>query len=146
MDDILIDVVKKTLSDHPSLIGTPATDQQISDAESALNLKFNSQYTQFIKIFGGSWAGISIHAFNNAPLLGKETVTGMTLNFRRYNPFYHDDESLLKNCYVLSSDGGEGYYLMSASGEIYIYYQDSGEIELLYESLAQLIRNELLIK
>lgn len=144
MNKMNVELVKKIdsfLNKHDGLRGQPATDTEIKEAENILNIKFNDEYIEFIKLFGGSFCGIDIYAFKNGSLIGKETVTDTTLSFRKNNPFYQKDEGILKNYYVLSYDGGEGLFLMNVKGEIMLYYLDSGSMDFLYHSL-----NELLIK
>ncbi|WP_071884440.1 SMI1/KNR4 family protein [Cronobacter condimenti] len=84
------------------LYGIPATDEEIANAEKELKIKFNEQYIEFIKWFGGAFGGIDIHAFNNGSLVGKATVVDLTQKFRKT---YKDlDKSVLNAFYVISDD------------------------------------------
>ncbi|EPY08598.1 SMI1 / KNR4 family protein [Paenibacillus alvei TS-15] len=133
-----------------SLVGKPASIQEIKNAEKMLNVKFNDQYVQFIKLFGGAYGGLTISAFNNGDLIGKSTVVDLTLKFRMifkeeiydFNGIEFEGESvefLLKNSYVISDDGSGNPILMNERGEIFIFLHDSGEVELLYYSLEELL-------
>ncbi|MGM1050209.1 MAG: SMI1/KNR4 family protein [Bacillota bacterium] len=136
--------------ENSSLIGKPASIQEIKNAEKMLNVKFNDQYIEFIKLFGGAYGGLTISAFNNGDLIGKSTVVDLTLKFRRifeeeifdFDGIEFEGESvefLLKNSYVISDDGSGNPILMNEHGGIFIFLHDSGEVELLYNSLEELL-------
>ncbi|HDV2251923.1 TPA: SMI1/KNR4 family protein, partial [Escherichia coli] len=67
MNQELLERVRKEITSDQDMVlyGIPASDEDITHAENILNIKFNDQYIQFIKLFGGAFGGISIHAFNN---------------------------------------------------------------------------------
>ncbi|MEK4425950.1 SMI1/KNR4 family protein [Solibacillus sp. FSL K6-1523] len=119
--------------------GKPATNEEILNAEQVLNVKFNVEYIQFIKLFGGACAGFDIHAFNNGSSLGKETVVELTQRFRRGGEDLIPQE--LKDAYVISDDGSGNPILMNAEGKIFIFLHDSWEVELLYNSLQEMLMN-----
>ncbi|MED8265527.1 SMI1/KNR4 family protein [Escherichia coli] len=113
------------------------SDEDITHAENILNIKFNDQYIQFIKLFGGAFGGISIHAFNNGSLIGNATVIDLTKKFRET---YSDlDKDILNSFYAVSDDGSGNPILMNTDGEIFIFLHDSYEIEYLYSSLEELL-------
>ena len=76
MKQKLIERLSTFLNKH-KMRGTPATDEQIEQAEKVLNVKFSSDYIDFIKHFGRAWADIEIFAFE-----GNETVVGYTQSLR----------------------------------------------------------------
>ena len=134
MDKILINKIKDFLSkeDNKSLCGKPATEFEISTAEKQLNITFSQDYKEFINFFGGSYAGIAIHAFSNGKLVGKETVVDLTLALRQSHPEVQDT-------YVISDDGSGNPIMVNSKGQVSIYYHDSGEIEILSSSLGEYI-------
>lgn len=139
MNQELIERVRKEITSDQDMVlyGIPASDEEITHAESMLNIKFNDQYIQFITLFGGAFGGISIHAFNNGSLIGNATVTDLTEKFRKT---YSDlDKNILKAFYVLSDDGSGNPILMNTDGEIFIFLHDSYEVEYLYGSLEELL-------
>lgn len=139
MNQELLERVRKEITSDQDMVlyGISASDEEIARAEGVLNIKFNDQYIQFIKLFGGAFGGISIHAFNNGSLIGNATVIDLTEKFRET---YSDlDGNILRSFYVISDDGSGNPILMNSNGEIFIFLHDSYEIEYLYSSLEELL-------
>ncbi|EOP0170727.1 TPA: SMI1/KNR4 family protein [Escherichia coli] len=139
MNQELLERVRKEITSDQDMVlyGIPASDEDITHAENILNIKFNDQYIQFIKLFGGAFGGISIHAFNNGSLIGNATVIVLTKKFRET---YSDlDKDILNSFYAVSDDGSGNPILMNTDGEIFIFLHDSYEIEYLYSSLEELL-------
>ena len=99
MDMIALDLI----TGDGDLHGLPATDPEIEAAERALGVKFNADYIQFIRVFGGAFGGIEIHAFNNGALIGKATVTELTQWFR--DAYLEAAGESWRDAYVISDDG-----------------------------------------
>lgn len=114
------------------MLGTPATDEQIEQAEKELGIKFSADYIDFIKHFGGAYAGLSIHAFINGKAIGKETVIELTNALRISHPE-------VSNTYVISDDGSGNPIMINSKGEVLIYYHDDEESEVLASSLEKYI-------
>ena len=129
----LIARVEALHADHPSLRGLPATDAQIAEAQQTLGVVFDPQYVAFIKRFGGSFAGVDVRAFANGSLVGRETVTELTLRFRDFYGEGLQDE--LRDAVVLSDDGAGNPVLVTAQGEVLLYLHEEGEVECLFPSL-----------
>lgn len=55
---------------HQTLVGKPASQREIIEAQQQLHVQFHSDYVAFIETFGGAYAGIAIHAFSNGSSLG----------------------------------------------------------------------------
>lgn len=119
------------------LHGRPATDKEISEAELELGLKFNEQYANFIKLFGGAFGGIEIHAFNNGDLIGNETVTELTKEFRKTYSEHLTDE-LMQSC-AISDDGAGNPILINQDGHIIIFLHETGEVQKMHNSLEELL-------
>ena len=100
MNAKLVKKLKEFLFDKENieLVGKPATYEQIKEAENRLGVKFSGDYIEFIKLFGGAYAGIDIRAFENAKSFGKESVIDFTLHSRTSHPE-------VQNTYVISDDG-----------------------------------------
>ncbi|MCR6678368.1 SMI1/KNR4 family protein [Escherichia marmotae] len=137
-EELLARVREEITSDQDMVLyGVPASDEEIIQAEKILNIKFNNQYIEFIKLFGGAFGGIAIHAFKNGSLIGKASVVDLTQKFRET---YSDlDENILTSFYVISDDGGGNPIIMDTDGRIFIFLHDSYEIECLYSSLDDLL-------
>lgn len=105
------------------MLGIPATDEQIEQAEKELNVKFSSDYIDFIKNFGRAWAGIEIFAFE-----GNETVVGYTQSLREVHAVTSEN-------YAIADDGAGNPIMINPKGEVLIFYHDDGESEILASSL-----------
>ncbi len=40
-------------------------EEEIKYAQQRLGVQFNKDYVQFMKMFGGAYAGLAVHAFSN---------------------------------------------------------------------------------
>lgn len=128
--------------DKASLTGTPAGDEQITAAERLLDVSFDSDYIEYIKTFGGAYAGFPVHAFENGSLMGKETVVELTLDYReQFRGTATAAEQILQSGYVISIDGSGDPIAIATTGEVYICYHDSGETNMLAGSFAELIED-----
>ncbi|EJW18756.1 SMI1/KNR4 family protein [Paenibacillus alvei] len=140
MKDALMERLKIFLhqEDNETLVGIPASQEEIVSAEQRLNVNFHEDYVHFIKTFGGAYAGLTIHAFSNGSSLGNETVVDLTLGFREQfkgHPF----AEVLRTSYVISIDGSGDPIFMNQTGEVFIGYHDTGEIKLLANSFEEMI-------
>lgn len=122
MKQELIERLSTFLNKH-EMCGIPATDEQIEQAEKVLNVKFGSDYIDFIKHFGRAWTGIEIFAFE-----GNETVVGYTQSLREV----HAETS---ESYAVADDGAGYPIMINPKGEVLIFYHDNGESEILASSL-----------
>ena len=124
-----MDKIAHFLAIHEIGTGTPASAETIKNIETQLSITLNSQYVDFVKMFGGTFAGIAIHFDENSDEIGKETVIQLTEWFRESvcDEKYHD-------CLVFSDDGAGNAIFLNSDGNVMIYYHDSGEVEKLYES------------
>lgn len=133
MPAALVARVESLPAEHPSLRGQPATDAEIEAAQQILGTAFAPQYVAIIKHFGGSFGGVDIHAFANGSLIGRCTVTELTLRFRER---YGDDVSdHVRTALAISDDGAGNPVLISTQGEIMLYLHDENEVEVLFPSL-----------
>ena len=125
----LIERLRKFLTTH-NMVGTPATDKQIAEAEHELGVKFSSDYIDFIKNFGAAYAGMMINALD-----GNENVVDDTKSLREVHPEIRDT-------FVISDDGSGNPIMINSNGEVEIYYHDSdAEIETIASSLEQFIED-----
>ena len=133
----LIEKIERTFTVHPGLRGCPATDEEIDTAENRLNVEFSAQYIEFIRLFGGAFGGISIHAFKNASLVGKATVVELTEKFRKtYGYGLHE---LPDDAYVISDDGCGNNILIHNTERLFIFLHETHEVDVLYNSLEELL-------
>ncbi|GAB6988254.1 SMI1/KNR4 family protein [Paenibacillus pini] len=142
MKDALTERLKIFLhrEDNRTLVGIPASQEEIAKAQQRMNVKFHEDYIQFIKMFGGAYAGLAVHAFSNGSSLGNETVVDLTLGFREQFkdlPF----AEVLRTSYVISMNGSGDPIIINQAGKVIIYYHDSGETELLADSFEVLVED-----
>lgn len=140
MKESLIERLKLMLlrEDNLTLVGHPASQDEINHAVQLLNVSFHKDYVQFLRMFGGAYAGLPVHGFSNGSSLGKETVIDLTRSFREQfkdHPF----AEILDISYVISMDGSGDPIFINPSGHVYIGYHDTGEIRLLAESFEDLL-------
>jgi len=140
MNAALMEEMKQFLQreDNQSLVGSPASLEEIAAAERELQVAFHPDYVQFIATFGGAYAGLAVHAFVNGSSIGRETVVELTQSFReqyRDLPF----AEALQRGYVISLDGSGDPIFVDADGHVHILYHDTGESRQLAESFEQLI-------
>jgi len=124
--------------DNHSLVGNPASQEEIAAAEQQLNVRFHEDYVQFIQTFGGAYAGLAVHAFANGSSIGRESVVDLTLEFREQFSESHLAD-LLKTSYVISIDGSGDPIFINKDGNVLICYHDTGETKLLADSFEALI-------
>ncbi|EJL28107.1 SMI1/KNR4 family protein [Brevibacillus sp. BC25] len=140
MKDVLMKRLKTFLhrEDNRTLVGIPASQEEIAEAQQQLNVNFHEDYVHFIRTFGGAFAGLAVYAFSNGSSLGNETVVDLTLGFREQfmePPF----AEVLQTSYVISMDGSGDPILINPAGKVFICYHDTGEIKLLADSFEVLI-------
>ncbi|WP_409347191.1 SMI1/KNR4 family protein [Paenibacillus sp. MBLB4367] len=112
----------------------------MAGAQERLNVSFHENYVRFIRMFGGAYAGLAVHAFSNGSSLGKETIVDLTLEFReqfKESPF----AEVLRTGYVISMDGSGDPIFIDQEGKVCICYHDTGEIKLLADSFEMLIED-----
>lgn len=126
--------------DNSSILGSPASQEEIASAEQRLKVNFHEDYVHFIRTFGGAYAGLAVYAFSNGSSLGNETVVDLTLGARvqfKEPPF----AEILQTSYVISMNGSGDPIIINESGSVFICYHYSGEIELLADSFETLIED-----
>ncbi|WP_231506409.1 SMI1/KNR4 family protein [Paenibacillus sp. UNC451MF] len=126
--------------DNTSLVAVPANDEQIADAELRLHVTFHADYIQFIKAFGGGYAGLPVHAFSNGNVFGNETVVELTMEFRQQFMGSAAGKQL-QDGYVISMNGCGDPIMLNSKEEVLICYHDSGEMDVVARSFAELIES-----
>ncbi|REK71935.1 SMI1/KNR4 family protein [Paenibacillus paeoniae] len=142
MNDALMERLTAFLyrENNRTLVGTPASQEEVAEAEQRLGISFHKDYVQFIRTFGGAYAGIAVHAFSNGSSIGRETVTDLTLDFREQCKELPCGV-FLKSSYVISLDGSGNPIFLNPAGEVLIYYHDNGETEVLAGSFEAFIED-----
>ena len=121
------------------MLGEPATAEQIAEAEKIMNVKFPEDYVDFITRFGGTYAGIDIHAFENHSFIGKESVVELTTSMRESFVCDDDNKEELQQSIVFAGDGSGNPILINSKGEVVLFDHDNGEREVLAKSLGDFI-------
>lgn len=107
------------------------------NAQQRLGITFHHDYIKFIRLYGGSFGDVDIHAFENGSLLGSTSVIDLTLGFRELCA--QDDLPDLEDAIAISGDGSGNPILLSGTGQIFLYLHEEHEVELLTTSLESLI-------
>lgn len=140
MKEALLERIQAFLGrkENSTLIGSPASPEEIAHAQELLTIRFHADYLHFIQAFGGAYAGLAVHAFSNGSSIGNETVVELTLEFREQckdSPL----AEILQTSYVISLDGSGDPIFINQAGEACICYHDTGEIKRLADSFEALI-------
>ena len=127
----------ETFLTENEMLGTPATAEQIAEAENILNVKFPEDYVDFISRFGGTYAGIDIYAFES----NSENVIKFTQDMRQ--SFCNGDkrEKEAQQSIAFADDGSGNPILINAKGEVVIFYHDSDEREVVAKNLGKFIED-----
>lgn len=123
---------------NPTMLGEAATNEQIINAEKELNVIIDEDYKEFIKNFGGAYAGLAIHAFINGTSIGNETIIDLTNNARELfndaNLFSEINESL-----VIADDGSGNPIAIMSNGKVVLFDYDTEERQILSNSFEEFI-------
>jgi len=131
--------LKTPFDDGSSLKGLPATDKEINESEKELNYKFNNDYIEFIKEFGGTYLGVNIYAFNNHSMMPKDTVTKVTKEYRK-NYENRATHKLIGESLVIAIDSSGNPIIISPDYKVIIIYHDSNDdTEILANSFNEFI-------
>jgi cell wall assembly regulator SMI1 len=138
MNQELMERLTNFLNDHPELRGQPATNEEITNAENELGVTMDDDFKEFIKKFGGAYAGIQIHAFKNGSSIGKETVIDLTKMGRNLlNQMELFPE--INECYVIADDGNGNPVAMTKAGEVVLFDHDTEEKTVLSNTFQNFI-------
>jgi SMI1-KNR4 cell-wall len=114
-----------------------ATDVELENAEQELGILFDSDYKEFVKLFGGCYVGYSIYGFKNTQDLEDITIVELTNSFRK------EDSVGGEGMYVISMDGSGNPILINSIGEVIIFDHDIGQFEKIADSFEDLIEENL---
>ncbi|MEF3302529.1 SMI1/KNR4 family protein [Paenibacillus sp. GYB003] len=139
MDPVLIDKLEQFFSSDGGEIyrGSPASQEQINDAERRLGVKFDNDYAEFLRRYGGSFAGAPIYGFNNSAMLEEVDVVELTMRFRA------DRWPEAAHSYVISMDMSGNPVMMDTDGKVFTYDHDSAETRTLSESFSAFLSDVL---
>ncbi len=144
MDNTLIRKIEDFLSNEENSIfrGAATEDDTIANAEKELNVSFDKDYIEFLKLFGGSFIGIPIYGFKNSEMLSDQTVVDLTKEFRGN---YACDSKCpeIQNSYVISVEGNGDPIMINSDGEVLMYSHDDDTIEQIAPLFERLIEDNL---
>ncbi|WP_165806580.1 SMI1/KNR4 family protein [Chitinophaga parva] len=140
MNEALLNRIGSFLDKNPTLKGTPATAAQLAKAEQELDIKLDKDYRAFVERFGGAYAGIAIHAFNNGASVGNETIIDLTLNGRR---LFNDAEMFpeINESMVFADDGAGNPVAITPEGKVVLFDYDTEEKQVLASSFEEFVEN-----
>jgi len=80
MNQNTITAIRRFFQETPILQGEPTASIEVEQVEAQLDTTFNSDYKQFIILFGGSMLGTRpIYGINNSEVMENKTVVDLTL-------------------------------------------------------------------
>lgn len=143
MKQEIINKLNAFFQKNPTMLGEAATNEQIINAEKELNVILDEDYKEFIKNFGGAYAGLAIHAFINGTSIGNETIIDLTNNARKLfndaNLFSEINESL-----VIADDGSGNPIAIMSNGKVVLFDYDTEEKQILSNSFEELIEENFI--
>lgn len=124
----IVEVIKTT---DGAVVGKGASEQEISDAESELELKFSNEYADYLRVFGS--AMLNGHFLTGLSKAKQMNVVLVTNRERKFN------EAVPNNLYVIENTGLDGIIIwQDEKGTIYSS-SDSG-IKKVCGSLAEYLK------
>ncbi|TGE29229.1 SMI1/KNR4 family protein [Hymenobacter metallicola] len=142
MQQDLLHRIKAFLAKNELFAGTPATPEQLAEAEAQLQLQLDPDYREFLSLFGASYVGVPVYGFNPGPMLPDTTVIQLTLEFRQAYAAEARWPILAQSC-VLALTGSGDPVILDPAGRIRVYYHDSHEEDTLADSFADFIEQHL---
>ena len=122
MNQDTINALREFFQENPILQGQPATPTEVEQAEVQLNANFNSDYKQFIILFGGSMVGTyPVYGITNSEVMEDRTVIDLTISFREGGWPGADHN------YVFSIDQSGNAIMFDKKGAIISFDHDAGE-------------------
>lgn len=129
MKNDTINILDSFFQETPILRGQPTEIYDIERAELELNVKFDSDYKEFISFYGGSIVGnLPIYGFKNSEVMEDRSVTDVTLSFRE------DEWPGIKDSYVFSVDQAGNPIFSNYNKQVAYFDHDAGQEYVLAES------------
>lgn len=114
----------------PCLVGTPATEDEVLDAERRLGCQFDPDYREFLLRFGGATVGSEhIHGLSPVESMDDEmwSVVALTEHFRG------DGWRGIEGWYICSMDGRGNPIGLKPDGTVWCVDHDVGDCYLVSE-------------
>lgn len=120
-----IEKVRELRNQVPEAFGTPATEEEIRNAESKLRTKLPEEYKVFLREFGAGGVGEAIIlGLSEAEYLATPSFVDMSLEFRKK---FSDDIPEYENIIVIGIDGsGNPIGFLPESTTIFVIDHDFG--------------------
>lgn len=116
--------LEKQFGDFPFMQAEPVSEEEIASVEASLELRFDSDYKQFVQKYGGAIVGsFPIYGLRPANPMNDElwSVFSVTMHYR-------DEEwPGTKDWYVVSSDHSDNPIGITPEGKVMSYDHDNGE-------------------
>ena len=139
MTQDLLERIEGFLTRNELYRGTPATEAQLHRAAEQLGVRFDDDYREFIRLFGGSYVGVPVYGFASIP---DEDVVALTLDFRR-SYAAADRWPIIQRSYVVAMTGSGDPVILDPAGKVRVYYHDNGSEEVIAASFAELLAQNL---
>lgn len=113
------------------------SDKDIKQAEEKLNVVFDPDYKQFIKLFGGCYVGVDVYGIKNSNDLEDKSIIDLTEEYKK------SGWNIPKGSYVISFDSSGNPIMINNSGEIILFDHDNFSLIKLADSFEKLIEDNL---
>ncbi|MFA9414600.1 SMI1/KNR4 family protein [Streptococcus sp. E29BA] len=128
----MLQVIEEIKKIHPLYHSSPASSEQIKQAESELQLTFSDDFKTYLSHFGAvsfeatEWMGLNVDDYCH--------VVVATLEARKYNEHFPKDKFIVEDWHM------DNYFILSdKSGNIYSW--DNGTEAMAYESLLDYLKS-----
>lgn len=138
MTENTIEKLDKFFQANELLQGTPLTEIELTQAEQELNVIFDPDYKQFLRLFGGSMLGhLPIYGLHNAEVMENKSVVQLSQSFRE------DNWPGVEHNYIFSVDQSGNPFTINSEGHVTSFDHDAGEFYVVADSFEALLLSHI---
>lgn len=130
----LVARIERAVATYGAGRAIPVTE--LRDRLRVLDLEPDADYADFVSRWGGCYVGVSIHAWDNAPLLGRESCVDLTTWARA-------SHGPLIDGVVIADDGSGNPIWIAADGTVRLVDHDNGDEVVLAPGFAALLADNV---
>jgi hypothetical protein len=140
-DDSVVALTPELIARIERAVGTYGSGRaipagELRDGLRELDLEPDADYADFVGRWGGCFVGVSVHAWDNASLLGKETCVQLTTWAR-------EAHGSLIDGLVFADDGSGNPIWIAADGRVRLVDHDNGDEVTLAPGFAALLADNV---
>lgn len=134
LGDDLVERIERAVALYGS--GTPTTAAEMESRLAPLGVVVPDDLVEFVGRWGGCYVGVSVHAWGNASILGRETCVDLTLAARA-------QPGARVSGLVIADDGAGNPVWIADDGRVLLTDLDSGEPEELAPTFRELLEDNV---